>query len=168
MEKQHFEYRTGRTQPKKSSNGLIAGLLICIIFLCGVISAMGLMNIRLTWLLQDARQDAPPLSFAEGEAVLPMDDAYTDLAGMALVELPAVYQQLHGLPQGLYISQVDDASHAAMQGILPGDVLVRFDDAAAFTLTQLDTLKAACKPGSRVELLICRDGQDMRFCLTLP
>ena len=49
MDEQNWmhEYRTGRTQPKKSRSGLIAVLLILVIFLAGIISAMGLLNIRL-------------------------------------------------------------------------------------------------------------------------
>ena len=40
-------YRTGGTQPPKSSGGLIAFLLVVIIFLCGISTALGMMNIRL-------------------------------------------------------------------------------------------------------------------------
>ena len=36
MDEQYFEYRTGETHPRKNSRGLIAFLLICVIFLCGV------------------------------------------------------------------------------------------------------------------------------------
>ena len=166
MEEQQYEYRTGRTRPPKS-NGLIAGLLICIIFLCGVISAMGLMNIRLTRLLEDARQEQPPLSFAEGDATMPTDATHTTLAGMALQELPVVYQQIHDLPQGLYISQVDDGSAAEKAGILPGDVLVAFDGNALSTLSELDVLRSARKAGVRVKLLINRDGKNIPFTIPL-
>ena len=40
-------YRTGSTQPPKSHRGLIAVLLVTVILLCGVVSILGVMNIRL-------------------------------------------------------------------------------------------------------------------------
>lgn len=168
MDEQHFEYRTGRTQPQKSSSGLITAMLICIIALCGVISVMGLMNIRLTHLLEDARQEGPPLSFYEGEDIMSIGETDTTLAGMVLQELPVAYQQLHELPRGLYVSHVDVCSPAASLGILPGDVLVCFDGTGLSALAELDALKTARKSGETVELRICRDGQDLQFTLTMP
>ena len=51
MDEQQYEYRTGRTEPTKKHNGLIAFLLICVIFLTGLVSALGLLNIHLFRLL---------------------------------------------------------------------------------------------------------------------
>ena len=39
-------YETGHTRPPKSRGGLIAVLLICMIFLTGLVTVMGLRNIR--------------------------------------------------------------------------------------------------------------------------
>ena len=50
---QHYEplepqtYRTGSTKPPKKSGCLIAGILIVLIFAIGIISCLGLINIRL-------------------------------------------------------------------------------------------------------------------------
>ena len=40
-------YETGRTKPPKSRRGIIALLLIAVIFLGGIASAVGIMNIKL-------------------------------------------------------------------------------------------------------------------------
>ena len=40
-------YRTGTTKPPKKHTGLIAVLLVAVILLCGVVSILGVMNIRL-------------------------------------------------------------------------------------------------------------------------
>ena len=67
MDEQNWmhEYRTGRTQPKKSNSGLIAGLLIGVIFLGGIVSILSFLNIRL---FQKMNQPTPdnqtPLSFS--------------------------------------------------------------------------------------------------------
>ena len=68
MDEQYFEYRTGETHPRKNSRGLIAFLLICVIFLCGVVSVLGLLNIHLLAQLQ--RSGESPLSFGEGNLSL--------------------------------------------------------------------------------------------------
>lgn len=163
---EQYAYRTGRTQPKKSSRGLIAALLICVIFLGGLVSALGLMNIHLFRLLKDARQENAPLSFAQGEATLSAGDSLV-LEGMALQELDPVYQQLHDLPQGLYISQVSAGSNAEQLGIAPGDVLVSCDGTAVSSLDMLKDLYQTQKPDDRVDIVICRAGQEMLLSLTI-
>ena len=40
-------YGTGPTQPPKSRGGIVALMLILIIFLCGIIAVLGILNIRL-------------------------------------------------------------------------------------------------------------------------
>ena len=40
-------YGTGRTQPPKSNNGPFALLLILVIFLCGIITLLSILNVRL-------------------------------------------------------------------------------------------------------------------------
>ena len=65
------EYRTGRTRPKKSHSGLIAFFLIAAIFLGGIVSALGLLNIRLFKRLEEPDN---PLSFTpETNATAPQN-----------------------------------------------------------------------------------------------
>ena len=40
-------YGTGNTEPPKSRNGLVALLLILVIFLCGIIALLGILNVKL-------------------------------------------------------------------------------------------------------------------------
>ena len=40
-------YGTGPTQPPKSRGGLVALLLILIIFLCGIVTVLGILNVRM-------------------------------------------------------------------------------------------------------------------------
>lgn len=56
-------YGTGRTEPPKNRGGLLAGLLILIIFLCGIITVLGVMNIRLFQKLQLREQKESAMSF---------------------------------------------------------------------------------------------------------
>ena len=60
-----YFYQTGKTQPQKSSRGMIAVLLVAVIFLGGIASAMGILNIKL---FRQMTGDKTSVSFSEGEA----------------------------------------------------------------------------------------------------
>ena len=65
----NWEYGTGRTDPPKSRTGLLAVLLILVIFLTGIVSVLGVLNIRLFRQLaaQEEEQELP-ISFTQTEA----------------------------------------------------------------------------------------------------
>lgn len=65
-------YGTGRTCPPKTHSGMIALLLILVIFLSGIITVLGLMNVRLFRELSDHEEEeenALSISFSAEEAV---------------------------------------------------------------------------------------------------
>ena len=154
---EQYAYRTGRTDPAKSSRGLIAVLLICVIFLGGLVSALSIMNIHLFRQLQDTRA----LSFTEGKATQAAEE-FLSLAGMALQETDPVYQELHDLPQGLFVARVEPGSKAEILGICPGDVLTKLDK------TVISTLEAAKEFVDRVggfPITLWRDGKEISLTL---
>ena len=65
-------YGTGRTEPPKSHGGTMALLLILIIFLCGIITVLGILNVRLFQKLNTRRESEQSISFATG-AALPVE-----------------------------------------------------------------------------------------------
>lgn len=157
---EQYAYRTGRTDPTKSSRGLIAFLLICVIFLGGLVSVLSIMNIQLFWQLNNTRQ--APLSFAEGENAQALDDCFV-LAGMALQEPDPVYQQLHELPEGLYVVRVEQGSPAESLRIRPGDVLVSLNKTPVSTLEETKNLlgdKTNC------QLLLWRNGREIPLTIS--
>lgn len=155
MDEQQFEYRTGRTSPRQKHNGIIAVLLILVIFLSGLVSLLGLMNIHLFRLL-DAQENTTPLSFAEGDLtpVEPEGNSLT-VGGITVQEQPEMYQQLYDLPTGLYVVDAPEGGQ-----VLPGDVLVGFENTAVGSLTELNTIYKTCQPGDRVELKFYRQGAE--------
>ena len=155
MNEQNYEYRNGRTKPEKKHNGIIAVLLILVIFLSGLVSLLGIMNIHLLGKLQQAVEDTP-LSFAEGD-VTPMEpegDTLT-IGDITLQEQSEMYQQLYDLPAGLYVV---DASENGQ--VLPGDVLVGFENTAVGSLAELNSICKTRKAGDRVELKFYRQNED--------
>ena len=57
-------YGTGKTKPPKSHGGLIALLLVIVIFLSGIASALGILNIKLFRQLKDQKDQPVPMSFS--------------------------------------------------------------------------------------------------------
>ena len=89
-------YQTGSTQPPKSRGGLIAVLLVLVIFLCGVVTFMTVMNIRLVSLLNSQSPDpSSPVSF-----FVPETTAVTDATSPMSVMQPKEDEilQLHTAP----------------------------------------------------------------------
>ena len=74
-------YGTGPTQPPKSRGGILALMLILIIFLCGIITVLGILNIRLFQQLQVRQENELSISFT------------TTAATEASTEPPAVVQE---------------------------------------------------------------------------
>lgn len=168
------EYRTGRTHPKKSRSGLLAVLLICVIFLGGIISVLSFANIRLfRQIKQWDTDDDVSLSFRHADAVMPSesnkDHTYLAWEGMALLELPTLYRRLYDLPKGLYISQVRTDSPVKTLGIAPGDVLVCVNGIHVSSLDALQELLRTQHAGDQVNLLIYRRGHrnSITFSLVL-
>lgn len=57
-------YGTGRTNPPKNRGGIIAFLLVLVIFLGGLVSVLGILNVRLfTQLKQQSKKQGDSLSF---------------------------------------------------------------------------------------------------------
>ena len=60
-------YGTGRTEPPKHHSGLLAMMLILIIFLCGIITVLGILNVRLFQQLQNQDPAELAISFRDVE-----------------------------------------------------------------------------------------------------
>ena len=66
-------YETGSTRPPKNRGGLIAVLLILVIFLSGIVSALSILNIRLHAEINSATAPTGPVIFlpAQTDASVP-------------------------------------------------------------------------------------------------
>lgn len=153
------EYRTGRTHPGESSSSLVTVLLICVIFLAGLVS---IMNHQLR---TPSDPGKPPLSFSNDDTPT---DPTTDygptctVANMTLFVLSNMDCQIYGLPQGLYVCHVEQGSPAAAEGIEVGDVLIAIDDTAVTSLAQAETLLSQLP----VQLELYRGGKTFTVTLT--
>ena len=98
-----WEYGTGSTQPPKSRGSLIAVLLIAVIFLTGIVTVLGILNVRLVKRLGlPLPSRSPGISFSDAEtrplATDPAEELLTaDAYGMDLQPVPA---SLEAVAQG--------------------------------------------------------------------
>ena len=60
-------YGTGRTEPPKNRGGLMALLLILIIFLCGIITVLGVLNVKMFHKLRLQEEKELAISFTTAE-----------------------------------------------------------------------------------------------------
>lgn len=162
MEEKQYEYRTGRTAPRQKHNGLIAILLILVIFLSGLASMLGILNIHLFHKLQQTDSETP-LSFARGD-LIPVEPEGNSLTvgGITVQEMPEMYPQLYDLPAGLYV--VDTPENGP---VTPGDVLIGFGNSAVGSLAVLNALQDTYKAGQQIELMFYRQGEYFTHTVTL-
>lgn len=63
------EFGTGKTQPPKSYGGIVAVLCVLVIFLCGLVTVLSILNIRLFRQLNAQPEEPAALSFSDQAAV---------------------------------------------------------------------------------------------------
>ena len=89
---------------------------------------------------------------------------YLGITGQAVSGFDQLYYRL---PQGIYITAVDENSDAAAKGIAPGDVLLQV---GATRITDTDTLQTALyahEAGDAVNVVIYRSGRQYSLEITL-
>ena len=162
-------YRTGDMYPPKKHRGIIAFLLIAVIFLSGVVSGLGYMNIRLFQKLQ-AAENQSPLQFIEEqthstEETLPNNTLTLSplgLTGWLLTDFDSHY---YNLPRGIYITDVADKASA--NGIQVGDILLEINGKQISDQKTLEDCLSACQPGNTVTLSLFRNNKQQQVRFTL-
>lgn len=160
-------YQTGSTCPPKSYGGIIAFLLVLVIFLCGLSTALGLMNIRLfRQLSAAASQTESPLAFSQATEEAQAD--FFSPLGFSGQTIPDIWCLYQGIPQGIYITEVAENSDAAAKGIVSGDILTAVDGVAVPDTAALYQLLQTRLEHSSVQVCIYRSGRQLQIRLNLP
>lgn len=162
-------YQTGSTKPPKSHQGLIAVLLILVIFLAGAVSALSLMNVHLFRMLEEQNTpNAVAMASIEPEVVA-LDAAEGvdsfDL-GVNGQEFTSLYRSYQDWPQGIYISYVDPAGVAAKANIQVGDILVSVNGMAISDRAAFETAVSKLIPGKQLVITLYREGQELKVTVT--
>lgn len=166
-------YETGVTQPGKSHRGIIAVLLMLVIFLSGVVTALGLMNVRLFRQLNgDSNDKIAPVSF---EAPTDGTGVYSHAKMNVGVEVPeldiwyvfvsGICNEYYDIPMGPLVTSVGEKAKAA--SIREGDILQTIKGSAVQTAQQLQEVLLACQNGEKVSATIYRVSEKKEIEVTL-
>lgn len=163
-------YQTGSTKPPKNYGGIIAFLLALVIFLCGISTALGLMNIHLFRQLTSGKEESCAVAFSEGQQAQMQtpDAALVDFSlGFSGQGVPDFWQHYHELPQGVYVAEVLQGSSAQQWGIVPGDILTQLDSTPVPNAETLEAVLSTYDPGAVVEVQVYREGAPLTLSITI-
>ncbi|MBR5529287.1 MAG: PDZ domain-containing protein [Oscillospiraceae bacterium] len=166
-------YETGNTTPPKS-RVLFVFFLVLLIFLGGVVTALGLLNISLWNAFSLKKEEAIPLQFTRREeqpsvvssfgAADPQKSASLGVHTETVSPFICAY---YNTPQGVCIPQVPEGSPAYEAGLRPGDLLLSLDDKATPDNESLGKLLKNYTAGDPVTLTLFRNGRKVSVKLTL-
>ena len=157
-------WQTGRTEPPKGHSALISVLLVLVILLCGISTALSILNFKLYRAL--TVPEAPPqVSFSRSADVAESTIAHEEdlsLEGFNIqgTMIPPVYQRYYKLPSGIYVTKVSAASEAFTKGIVAGDIITTLSDTSITDTAALEQLTESFTAGQEVVLQLYRNGTE--------
>ena len=115
-------YGTGPMQPPKSRGGMVAFMLILIIFLCGIIAFLGIMNIRLFSQLKTREANELSISHAPAVTTEPPETEPVVLAEEVtpVVEFPA---PMDLQPSPASVSNIPEEGGMSLQDIYTRNIV---------------------------------------------
>lgn len=160
-------YQTGSTKPPKSHTGIILVLLGIVIFLGGIVTALGVTNIRLFQALSDQTAAIPDaVHFSNMGPQLTADDGQPTGLGFCGETVSDFWHTYHQLPHGIFIQTVDKDSDAARKGVLPGDILTHINGQPVTAFEDIQQLME--NTDGPVEVVLRRDEEKITLQLDRP
>ncbi len=172
QEKSRDTYRTGSTNPPRSYQGTIAVLLILVTVLSSIVTVLGMMNIRLWGILEDQKKQemeysgGEQIALAEAADQLAISVETDSVWGMTCQEFSGLYRNYNGWPDGLYISQVEPGSAAALADIQAGDILVAINGTPVALQEELILAAKELPSGTQLELTLYREEEQITVTFT--
>lgn len=121
-------YGTGNTNPPKNRGGMFALMLILIIFLCGILAVLGVLNVRLFRQLHSSQTPDLPISFSNAETVPqqtnpPADYSAVDPSRSDSIRLQQAPQGIENVPvegglslQEIYVRNIPSVASISASG----------------------------------------------------
>ena len=96
-------------------------------------------------------------------------DGDTGYLGIIPQSVTSDVAEIYGMPEGVYVSRVEDGTPAAEGGLLKGDIITKLDGTRLQTAEALRERLEYYKPGETVELTVMRsvDGEYQEMTLTV-
>lgn len=96
------------------------------------------------------------------------DSAYVGIAGQGV---SGEMSSLYGIPEGIYLTEVQDGSPAADAGLQKGDIITKFDGSSVTSMQDLETQLAYYAAGEEVPVTIQRQNgseyEEQKVTITL-
>ena len=168
-------YETGSTRPPKDHGGLIAVLLMLVIFLGGAATLMGVMNIRLFQMLEAQQRNKDAYLYADEVLATQATDPRqedsceitVDLLGIKGQTVSKFDRRFFQLPQGYLITDLTENSVTQQAGIRTGDVIVGVEAQPVLNCDDLAALLEQLQPGQTVTLKIYRRQLEREMDMTV-
>lgn len=171
-------YQTGASKPQKGQSITITVLLMTVIFLGGIASALGVMNVRLLMKLTqqsselnisvEATQGSNAVSYdffhndEPMQAKLPEEELLELRLGFRVQELDTLCRQFWELSNGLEVISVTDGSQLQL-----GDILTSINGEKLTELSQLYSIAEKAQQGDLIRFSVLRVGQQFTIELTV-
>ena len=167
-------YGTGRTEPPKNNSGIIALMMIIIIFLSGIVSGLSFMNVRLFQQLQEVKSetDSVPMAFSDKEleesirenalqeALQEADTVEIPSLGISGNYVTAFDQHYFSWPAGMLITHLEENSSGCRIGLKTGDILIQINEFPLSSQEEVDAFLKNTGNAAALRLLVYRDGTE--------
>lgn len=87
--------------------------------------------------------------------------------GIMATDVTSEISKRNNIPIGIYVNQVQEFSPAEKAGILPGDVIIKFDGKTVKTVEELNKIKQTHNAGDKVKVVVNRDGREKTLTVEL-
>ena len=158
-------YGTGSTKPPKNYRGIIAALLILVVFLVSVITALSIMNIQLFRMLTTGQENGNAVSFSRSDVqpVRAISDETVEFASLQIAgqNMDGVFGHYLSFPDGVYVCRVFSQGAEEQDGLQVGDVIVTAAGQAVENCDDLQAILQAQAAGSRLQLVVHRNGEPI-------
>lgn len=85
-----------------------------------------------------------------------VEDGQVGYIGITLQTITEQFSQMYKMPQGIYVTGVEDGSPAKEAGILPGDIIVDFDGEKIQSYEDLQSVLQYYRAGSTAKIVVKR------------
>ena len=77
------------------------------------------------------------------------------------------YQQYYDIPQGIFITAIDESSELYKRGVREGDILISLADQDVLSFDILNSLLSSLNQGQEVTAVVYRDGTQYQIKVTI-
>ena len=90
------------------------------------------------------------------------------MLGISYLEITDEMQQAYSLPAGLYVTEVSNFSAAERAGLQKADIIISFAGQDVTSKDEIDAIKGQQTPGDEVEMVVNRNGREVKLTIVIP